>query len=74
SGVSKKLSEAAALKKQANAKKSELEVDYSKRNVQLNNTKNSLNTNKQRRRATQKEIDELEAQIRQIINQNVSVG
>ncbi len=74
SGVSKKLSEAATLKKQANAKKSELEVDYSKRNVQLNNTKNSLNTNKQRRRATQKEIDELEAQIRQIINQNVSVG
>ena len=72
--VSKQLSEVNGLKKQANARKAELDVLYGKANAALKKIQSDLNVYEQRRKATEKELEELENKIRAIINQNSSNG
>lgn len=72
--VSAQLSKVAGLKKQAGAKKAELEVDYAKRNAQVIKTKNSLSANRQDLERAKRELEELNAKITQIIQQSASSG
>lgn len=72
--VSAQLSKVAGLKKQADAKKAELEVDCARRNSQLIKTKSNLNANKQSLERAKRELEELNAKITQIIQQSASSG
>ncbi|MDD2361394.1 MAG: peptidoglycan DD-metalloendopeptidase family protein [Oscillospiraceae bacterium] len=72
--VNKQLADVKALNKEANERKAELNILYGKSNSVIQKIQSDIRVYEQRRRATEKEIEELERAIKKIIEQNVSQG